>query len=302
MERDMEFLSTEKNNPSTWCIDQCSTSQMLQLINAEDRQVPLAVQGAIPMIAQAVDGIVEHMRMGGRLFYIGAGTSGRLGVLDASECPPTFGTSPELVVGIIAGGPKALSCSSEGAEDDEAAGKAEMDAHQVSEKDSVVGIAASGRTPFVMGALQRAREIGAFTTCLCNTPHSALAAVSDVAIEVVTGPEVIMGSTRMKAGTAQKMVLNMISTCTMIQLGKVYYNYMVDLNANNEKLYDRSVRMVCQTTGVTAEAAQSALQETGGSVKTAICMLKTGLTSRHASTLLREHNGVLRAALKSAGG
>ncbi len=293
------YLSTEKNNPRTRQIDQCSTEEILRLINQEDHRVPDAVEAAIPMITLAVDGIVERLSQGGRLFYIGAGTSGRLGVLDASECPPTFGTSPDMVVGIIAGGQPALSCAVEGVEDSVAAGIADLKKKNISAKDALVGIAASGRTPYVMSALDYARNMGVFTVGLSNSKDADLAKVSDVIIEVVTGAEVIMGSTRMKAGTAQKLVLNMLSTGTMIRLGKVYQNYMVDLMASNEKLHDRSVRIVCQVTGVESELAKKALLEAEGSVKTAICMLVAGMDATHAADLLANHNGILRNALES---
>ena len=243
MNENIGILMTEQNNPSTLQIDQCDTKQMLEMINREDQTVPAAVAKELDTIAQAVDGIVERMRMGGRLAYVGAGTSGRLGVLDASECVPTYGTPPGLVFGVIAGGSRALMESIEGAEDDEQMAVRDLDEHNVSNVDAVVGIAASGRTPYVLAALREAKRLGAFTVGVCNTKNSRLSQVADVTIEVVTGPEVVMGSTRMKAGTAQKMVLNMLSTCTMIKMGKVYQNYMVDMTATNWKLQARAVRM-----------------------------------------------------------
>ncbi len=299
MEEEVALLATEQNNPGTIQIDQCSTVDVLAMINHEDQTVPAAVEQEIPSIGTAVDGIVSRMRKGGRLLYVGAGTSGRLGVLDASECTPTYGTPPELVMGIIAGGQKALISSIEGAEDSRAMGVADMVAHLVGEKDSVVGIAASGRTPYVLAALQEARARGAFTVGVCNIKGSLLSKVADIAIEVDTGPEVIMGSTRMKAGTAQKLVLNMLSTGTMIRLGKVYQNYMVDLNASNQKLHVRAVRIIHLVAGVEKDVAAKALEEVGGNVKTAILMLKMGVDAAQAEALLAQHDGVLRNALEA---
>ena len=298
MNENIGILMTEQNNPSTLQIDQCDTKQMLEMINREDQTVPAAVAKELDTIAQAVDGIVERMRMGGRLAYVGAGTSGRLGVLDASECVPTYGTPPGLVFGVIAGGSRALMESIEGAEDDEQMAVRDLDEHNVSNVDAVVGIAASGRTPYVLAALREAKRLGAFTVGVCNTKNSRLSQVADVTIEVATGPEVVMGSTRMKAGTAQKMVLNMLSTCTMIKMGKVYQNYMVDMTATNWKLQARAVRMICLLTDVDQETAQRTLDEAAGRLKVAILMLKTGLSAGKAAAVLDKHNGVLRTALE----
>lgn len=294
-----DLPTTEQNNPETLQIDQCDTRRILELINQEDQSVPAAVAREIASIAKAVDGIVACMSKGGRLIYVGAGTSGRLGVLDASECVPTFGTPPELVVGIIAGGKRALVEAIEGAEDDEQMGIDDIDSYHISQNDAVVGIAASGRTPYVLAAVREAKSRGAYTIGVCNVKDSCLSQIVDVAIEVETGPEVIMGSTRMKAGTAQKMVLNMLSTSAMIQLGKVYQNYMVDLSATNHKLHSRALRMICALADVDLSTAQKALSEADGQLKVAILSLKTGMDVHEAAALLAKHNGALRAALES---
>lgn len=299
MEDIMAELITEKNNPNTVNIDQKSTLEMLEMINREDITVPQAVKQTIPDIAKAVDGIVYRMQQGGRLIYIGAGTSGRLGILDASECPPTYGTPPGLVVGVIAGGPSAILQSMEGIEDRVELGIIDITTLQVRPVDTVVGIAASGRTPYVLAALREAKKHGAFTVGICNSEQSELEVVCDVTIAVVVGPEVIMGSTRMKAGTAQKLVLNMISTSTMVKLGKVYKNFMVDLNAQNDKLYYRSVRMIQLLTGVEPQVAEEVLDKVDGKVKTAILMIKGGLDDEQAKQILQENGGVLRAAIET---
>lgn len=302
MEDKMADLATEKNNPKTVNIDQKSTREILEMINHEDITVPLAVQQSISDIAKVVDGVVYRMQKGGRLIYIGAGTSGRLGVLDASECPPTYGTPPGLVVGVIAGGPSAVFQSVEGIEDKIERGIEDITALQVRPVDTVVGIAASGRTPYVLAALREAKKQGTFTVGICNSEQSELEAVCDVTVAVVVGPEVIMGSTRMKAGTAQKLVLNMISTSVMVKLGKVYQNFMVDLNAQNKKLYNRSVRMIQMLTGAESQAAVKALDKANGKVKTAILMIKGGVDDSQANQILQENGGVLRAAIKTLEG
>ena len=299
MNSTINLPATEQNNSETLQIDQCNTLEILELINRQDQSVPLAVSRELSDIAAAVDGIVGQMRKGGRLLYVGAGTSGRLGVLDASECTPTFGTPPDLVCGIIAGGSRALVEAIEGAEDSEEMGQEDIAKHQVSAKDAVVGIAASGRTPYVLAAVREARKRGAFTVGICNVKHSILAQLVEVGIEVDTGSEVIMGSTRMKAGTAQKLVLNMLSTSAMIQLGKVYQNYMVDLSATNQKLQGRVVRMVCALADVDMNTAKEALSQADGQLKVAVLSLKMGINAKEAAARLEKYGGVLRAALES---
>ena len=293
---DYSELTTEKVNPNTVNIDTCSTSDILKKIHAEDCKVADAVGKTLPEIEKAVDIIVARIKLGGRLIYVGAGTSGRLGVLDASECPPTFGTDPGLVVGIIAGGDKALRNSIEGAEDCYSQGGGDLDLLQVSEKDAVVGISASGNAPYVLGALEHAKKLGAATIALSNTYPGSVIQVADVAIVPIVGPEAIMGSTRMKAGTAQKMVLNMISTASMIKLGKVYRNLMVDLSPSNKKLKDRTLRIITQATGVTREEAEHSLQQAKGETKTAILSLLCGCEAEEAHRLLEKEQTISKAA------
>jgi len=294
----IDLLMTEQNNPSTRHIDRCETRQILELINREDQTVPLAVAKELDFIAEAVEGIVACLKKGGRMVYLGAGTSGRLGVLDASECVPTFGTPPELVSGIIAGGSRAIICAVEGAEDSKNLGISDIAEKEICDKDAVIGIAASGRTPYVIAALEEANRRGAFTVGVCNNKNSALSRVAKVTIEAQTGPEVVMGSTRMKAGTAQKLILNMLSTCTMIKLGKVYENYMVDMCATNEKLYARSSRMIRLLVNVDEQTANEALEAAGGRLKVAILMLKGGVSAEKAEKLLEENSDILRLALE----
>ncbi len=290
---------TEMNNPRTTDIDLRSTREILQLINAEDRQVINAVAAELEHIAAAVDAIHARMGQGGRLIYIGAGTSGRLGILDASEMTPTFSVPRELVVGTMAGGEPAMFRSVEGAEDHLELGRAEMARLDVSAQDSVVGIAASGRTPYVIGALQEARARGALTISLACTFPAPLHQIAELYIAPLTGPEVIEGSTRMKAGTATKLVLNMISTTVMIKLGKTYGNLMVDVQPTNQKLRERARRMVERTTGLPSDEAQ-ALLERAGDVKTAIVMHHTGLARDAARTRLAAAGGSVRRALAGA--
>lgn len=286
---------TERRNPRTVDIDRASALEIVDLIGAEDAGVPAAVARARTDIARAVELIEVAFRQGGRLFYVGAGTSGRLGVLDASECPPTFGSDPAMVQGIIAGGHKAMFRSVEGAEDDVNAGIAEMDGNQVTSKDVVVGIAASGSTPFVRAALGRAQTLGARTMLVCCAePPKLLRETCDVCITVLVGPEVVTGSTRMKAGTATKLVLNTLTTGAMIRLGKTYGNLMVDLRAWNAKLTDRSERILMETTGVTRAEASRALEAAEGRVKTAIVMLRRGVAKPEAERLIAESGGRLR--------
>ena len=287
---------TERRNPRSVTIDTASALEIVDLIGAEDAGVPAAVARARVEIARAIDYAEAAFRAGGRLLYVGAGTSGRLGVLDAAECPPTFGTPPEMVVGIIAGGYPALVRSVEGAEDDVNAGLGEMDARRVGQDDLVVGIAASGTTPFVRAALARAQTLGARTALVtCTDPPTLLRETCDVCIVVPVGPEIVTGSTRMKAGTATKLVLNTITTGAMIRLGKTYGNLMVDLRAWNDKLVDRSRRIVMETTGLGREEARAVLEAAGGRVKTAIVMARRGVGSEEADRLLADHQGRLRA-------
>ena len=286
---------TERRNPRSSKIDTASALEIVDLIGAEDATVPAAVATARVEIAQAIDLIEAAFRAGGRLIYVGAGTSGRLGVLDAAECPPTFGTAPEMVVGVIAGGAPALVRSVEGAEDDTDAAASEMERLRVTQRDVVVGIAASGTTPFVQAALSRAHQLRARTVFLsCTEPPRQLQGVCDVFITVLVGPEIVTGSTRMKAGTATKLVLNTLTTGAMIRLGKVYGNLMVDLRAWNEKLIDRSQRIVMETTGLDRGAARKIIQAAEGSVKTAIVMARRGVAKPEAERLLAEHAGRLR--------
>lgn len=287
---------TERRNPRTTAIDTASSREIVDLLNAEDATVPAAVGRARAEIARAIDLAVDAFRAGGRLIYVGAGTSGRLGVLDAAECPPTFGTLPEMVVGIIAGGTAALTRSQEGAEDDTAAGARAMDDHRVGAHDVVVGIAASGTTPYVQAALRRAAALGAKTGLVtCADAPADLRQLCDVLVIVPVGPEALTGSTRMKAGTATKLVLNTLSTGAMIRLGKAYGNLMVDLMALSQKLHDRGERIVMEVCGVDRTAARNAIGDAGGSVKLAIVMTKRGVSREEARALLERAAGSVRA-------
>lgn len=292
-------LVTEQRNANTMDIDTKSTEEIIKLINEEDKKVASAVEKEIPYIANAVDLIVECFKKGGRLFYVGAGTSGRLGVLDSAECPPTFGTDPEMVQGIIAGGKKALVRAIEGAEDHLEEGTKEIVKRGITSKDVVVGIAASKRTPYVIGALKKARSIGAGTIFVICNPRSQVDIEVDVAICPTVGPEVIMGSTRMKAGTAEKMILNMLTTTAMIRLGKIYKNMMVDLRATSQKLVERSKRVIMIATGVDYDTAEKVLKKARGSVKVAIVMIKTNLGYNKALDLLKKADGFVRRAVES---
>lgn len=286
---------TERRNPRTVDIDRASALEIVDLLGAEDAAVPAAVARARVEMARAIDLIEAAFRGGGRLLYVGAGTSGRLGVLDAAECPPTFGVEPGLVTGIIAGGFKAMLRSVEGAEDDVNAGMAEIDGHRVTARDIVIGIAASGTTPFVRAALGRAQTLGARTALVsCSEPPPLLKETCDVCITVLVGPEAITGSTRMKAGTATKLVLNTLTTGAMVRLGKTYGNLMVDLKAWNAKLTDRSERILMETTGIPRAEAARALTEAEGRVKTAIVMVRRGVGKPEAERLIEEHRGRLR--------
>lgn len=297
---ELDRLLTETRNPDTGALDQMTALEIVTAMNREDFRVPAAVQHVLPQIALAVEDAAAALRRSGRLFYLGAGTSGRLGVLDASECPPTFGVSPDRVVGLIAGGDCALRRAVEGAEDDFQAGKKDLQAHALSATDYVVGIAASGRTPYVLGALDYAHTVGCRTAAIACTLHSEIGQAADLAIEVAVGPEVLTGSTRLKAGSAQKMILNMISTGAMVRIGKVYENLMVDLVQSNEKLRTRAVNIVTTATGVAPDTAQHALDAAGGEVKVAIVMLLTGTDAASARLRLDHADGRVRDALGSA--
>ncbi|NAW53673.1 N-acetylmuramic acid 6-phosphate etherase [Vibrio sp. V41_P2S12T139] len=290
----LSHLVSEGRNPDTMDIDLLPSLDIVQRINQQDKPVPLAVEKVLPEIAEAVDKITEAFKVGGRLFYIGAGTSGRLGVLDASECPPTFGTDPEMVVGIIAGGKEAMFRAKEGAEDDPALGEQDLKENTLTQRDVVVGIAASGRTPYVIGGLEYANELGATTVALSCNPDSPIADIADIAISPVVGPEALTGSTRLKSGTAQKLVLNMLTTASMIRLGKSYQNLMVDVKATNAKLVARAARIVMQATDCTNQEAKTALKETDYDAKLAILMILTGLDRESATEQLNAKQGYLR--------
>ncbi len=282
----LEHLGTEQRNPASAEIDLLSTEQILALMNQEDKKVAAAVEQELSRIARAVDVIVGALERGGRLFYIGAGTSGRLGVLDASECPPTFGVAPEMVQGVIAGGEAALSRATEANEDSPEAGESDLRSRGFNRSDVLVGITASGRTPYVLGAIRYAKSLGAPTVGLTCNAGAEISALVDVAIAPQVGPEILTGSTRLKAGTAQKMVLNMLSTASMIRLGYVYRNLMVNLQLKNEKLLDRGRRIVAQAAGCDFGRAAQALAEAGNDVRAAIVMLKRGVGARQARELL----------------
>lgn len=292
-------LTTEMNNPSTTSIDEYGTREMLLVMNEEDQQVSLAVRQEIDAIADAVDLLYKSLKNGGKMFYVGAGSSGRLGVLDASECPPTYGTDPELVQAYIAGGDIALRTAVEGSEDDTESGAQLIREKNIGASDVVIGITASGSTPYVLGAIRQARENGAATVGVVTNKNSKLDELCDICIAPVVGPEVISGSTRLKSGSAQKLVLNMLTTGVMIKLGKVYNNLMVDLKASNSKLYDRSIRIIRQVTGVSEPQAAEALGKAGLHVKTAILMLETGTNAEEAIALLAQHEGRLKAAMRA---
>ena len=294
----LSTLITEQRNPNSMHVDSLSALEIVQLMNEEDKQVPLAIEKCLPQIAQAVERIVAAFQKGGRLVYIGAGTSGRLGVLDASECPPTFGVSPEMVKGIIAGGERALRHPIEGAEDSKAQAMVDLQTIHFSSKDVLVGIAASGRTPYVIGALEYAKSLGSVTVSIASNPNSAMANIVDIAIDTVVGPEVLTGSSRLKSGTAQKLVLNMLTTASMILMGKCYQNLMVDVQASNEKLKARAIRIVMQATDCDKAIAEETLKQADQNAKLAIMMLLSGLDRAQAEALLEKHHGKLQLALK----
>lgn len=294
----LSTLITEQRNPNSMHVDSLSALEIVQLMNEEDKQVPLAIEKCLPQIAQAVECIVAAFQQGGRLIYIGAGTSGRLGVLDASECPPTFGVSPEIVKGIIAGGERALRHPIEGAEDSKSQAVVDLQTIHFSSKDVLVGIAASGRTPYVIGALEYAKSLGSVTVSIASNPNSVMANIVDIAIDTVVGPEVLTGSSRLKSGTAQKLVLNMLTTASMILMGKCYQNLMVDVQASNEKLKARAIRIVMQATDCNKALAEETLKQADQNAKLAIMMILSGLDRAQAEALLEKHQGKLQLALK----
>ena len=295
---DLSSLPTEARNPATENLDSLSPLELAQAMHIADREALAAVEYELPQVARAIEAIAAYLDSGGRLFYLGAGTSGRLGVLDASECPPTYNTPPELVQGLIAGGDAALRRSVERAEDDESQGRRDLEQHGFSAKDVLIGIAASGRTPYVLGGIRYARSLGALTIGLSCVPGSELAEAADLAITPATGPEVVTGSTRMKAGTATKLILNMLSTGALVRLGYVYGNLMVNVQPTNTKLRDRAARIISTITGL-PHPDSAALLEHAGSVKTAIVMHGLGLSREEAEQRLLVARGRLRTALES---
>lgn len=296
---DLSKMMTETRNPDTMDLDQMSALQIVTAMNREDRRVPEAIEAVLPQIAATVEAAEAAFRKGGRLFYLGAGTSGRLGVLDASECPPTFGVDPGMVVGLIAGGDRALRFPIEGAEDDPQLGKKDLMDHNLCADDVVVGIAASGRTPYVVGALEYARSLGCKTAAIACNRNSAVGRAADIAIEAQVGPEVLTGSTRLKAGTAQKMILNMITTGAMVRLGKAYQNLMVDVVQSNEKLQTRAENIVMAATGVERPQARATIDAADGKVKLAITILLTGCDAPQAQQLLDKAGGRVRDAIRT---
>ncbi|EGQ8316136.1 N-acetylmuramic acid 6-phosphate etherase [Vibrio cholerae] len=294
----LSHLVSEGRNPDTMDIDLLSSQEIVERLNQQDKQVPLAVEAVLPQIAQAVDKITAAFKQGGRLIYLGAGTSGRLGVLDASECPPTFGVSDQMVIGLIAGGKEAMFTAQEGAEDNATLGAHDLQQIYFSSKDVLVGIAASGRTPYVIGALEYANDLGATTIALSCNPDSPIAEIAQIAISPVVGPEALTGSTRLKSGTAQKLVLNMLTTASMIRLGKSYQNLMVDVRATNRKLIARAVRIVMQATDCQREEAEALLKESHNNAKLAILMHLTGMNYEQATAKLSQSDGFLRRAME----
>ncbi|WP_337916589.1 N-acetylmuramic acid 6-phosphate etherase [Vibrio cholerae] len=294
----LSHLVSEGRNPDTMDIDLLSSQEIVERLNQQDKQVPLAVEAVLPQIAQAVDKITAAFKQGGRLIYLGAGTSGRLGVLDASECPPTFGVSDQMVIGLIAGGKEAMFTAQEGAEDNATLGAHDLQQIDFSSKDVLVGIAASGLTPYVIGALEYANDLGATTIALSCNPDSPIAEIAQIAISPVVGPEALTGSTRLKSGTAQKLVLNMLTTASMIRLGKSYQNLMVDVRATNRKLIARAVRIVMQATDCQREEAEALLKESHNNAKLAILMHLTGMNYEQATAKLSQSDGFLRRAME----
>ncbi|MCM3763663.1 N-acetylmuramic acid 6-phosphate etherase [Neobacillus niacini] len=293
----LEHLTTECRNEETMRLDQMDALSLLEVMNKEDMKVAHAVKQELPSIAKAVETIVAAFKNGGRLIYMGAGTSGRIGLLDAVECPPTFNTPPEEVIGLIAGGDQAFIKAVEGAEDDRELGKRDLQEIQFTNKDILVGLAASGRTPYVLSGLEYAKHIGAGTIAVSCNKNSAVGKIADIAIEVVTGPEVLTGSTRLKAGTAQKLICNMLSTASMVGIGKVYGNLMVDLQPTNEKLIERSKRIIMEATGCQYELAEAYLNKANGQAKVAIVMILTNESYDQAMKRLEEASGFVRNAI-----
>ncbi|WP_040203140.1 N-acetylmuramic acid 6-phosphate etherase [Neobacillus jeddahensis] len=298
LEENLELLTTESRNPQSLKIDTAEPMEILRIMNEQDQLVALAVNEVLPDIEVAVRFVFESFQKGGRLIYLGAGTSGRLGVLDAVECPPTFSTDHEMVQGLMAGGEGAFLKAVEGAEDDPDLGVRDLQALRLTSKDTVIGIAASGRTPYVIGALKYARSIGAKTVALSCNKDAAISKEADQSIEAIVGPEVLTGSTRLKAGTAHKMVLNMISTSSMILIGKAFENLMVDVHVSNQKLKERAIGIIRKITGVSYEVALETLEKAELQVKTAIVMIKTGTTKQDADKLLTEANGYVKKAIE----
>lgn len=300
MKIDLNTMVTEGRNQASEAIDTLSTLDMLKVINNEDKKVALAVERVLPQIAEAVDQIAAAFTLGGRLIYCGAGTSGRLGILDASECPPTYGTPSAMVVGLIAGGHQAILKAVENAEDNPIQGERDLRELHIDQRDVLVGIAASGRTPYVIGAMSYAKSVGATVVALSCNPDSPISRLADIAIEPVVGPEVVTGSSRMKAGTAQKLVLNMLTTGAMIRIGKVYGNLMVDVEATNAKLVQRQINIVMQACECDSLTATQALKQCGGHCKTAIVMILAGLSADRAKHLLDKNSGFIRPSLKNS--
>lgn len=299
MKINLNSMVTESRNPVSANIDTLPTLEMLKLINDEDKKVALAVEQTLPKIAEIVDKIAEAFRQGGRLIYIGAGTSGRLGILDASECPPTYGAKPEQVVGLIAGGHQAILSAVENAEDNQQLGVNDLQALNFNAKDVLVGIAASGRTPYVLGAMAYAKSVGATVACISCNPESPMTQAADIAITPIVGPEIVTGSSRMKAGTAQKLILNMLTTGAMIRIGKVYSNLMVGVEATNAKLVERQKNIVMAATECNREQAEQALTECDGHCKTAIVMILAGVSAQQAKDLLEKHHGFIRPTISA---
>lgn len=291
-------LETEKRHPQSMNLDELSIAELTRLMNQQDATVPEAIKQVLPNIEAMIEAVVKRLKAGGRLFYIGAGTSGRLGVLDAAECIPTFGTSPELVQGVMAGSTKALVEAVEGAEDSEELAQEDLKKRQLTAKDIVIGIAASGRTPYVIGGLTYAKEMGAATGSIANNSSAKISDYADYPVEVETGAEILTGSTRLKAGTAQKLILNMVSTISMVKLGKAYQNLMVDVQASNEKLVDRSKRIIVEATGVSYDEAEKVFDE-ARSVKLAIVMILSGASKEQAARTLEEKEGFVREAIQA---
>ncbi|ETT03075.1 N-acetylmuramic acid 6-phosphate etherase [Providencia sp. PROV188] len=300
MSIDLSKMVTESRNEASTHIDQLSTIEMLQVINNEDKKVPLAVEKTLPQIAELVDKVAAAFQQGGRLIYSGAGTSGRLGILDASECPPTYGTPHEQVIGLIAGGHQAIFRAVENAEDKPELGEQDLKNIDFNQKDILVGIAASGRTPYVLGAMKYARSLGATVASISCNPDSPVSQAADIAITPIVGAEVVTGSSRMKAGTAQKLILNMITTGAMIRIGKVFGNLMVDVEATNAKLIERQTKIVMEATECDRQSAESALQQCDRHCKTAILMILSGLNADEARQLLAKNHGFIRTALNIA--